>query len=228
MVKVRTPELPAPEEAKRPGWKEVARVWRLTEGDETTCAATIRTISRDPADWTFVLATLARSAARPFALATKVPKQMLDTAVETMAYGMVRGAAHDDFAEIDEIVQAAEDVLTEDEDEPHPGELGVPDFAWERPDAIQAASVWIVPDIDCPGCGETHKGGAFAGVTTAENLSPEDFGRALGAAARTCASMIVDTRGGDFDSVFMTIQTAMMEEPQEESYGLQADPAHKH
>lgn len=228
MVKVTTPDLPTPDEAKLPGWKEVARIWRHDDGEQTLCSASIRTISNDPTDWSFVLASLARSAARPFILGSSIPRKMRDSAIDTLAYRIVRETAEDDFAEVDEIITEVEEMMGDDE--VHPGELQIPDAAWARPDAVEAISVWITPDLECPGCGETHQGGAFAGVTLAEHLSAEDFGHALASAARTCARMIVDTRGGDFDSVFMTIQAAMLAEPVAEDYGLQTPPTaeHKH
>lgn len=220
MVKVATPELPVPRKPRgATEFKEVARIWRAVDGKGPLFTASTRTFSQDVGDWREPLACLAKLAMKPFAKLVPIFNRALSE--DTLAYGILRDAASEHFEEIDEAFAAA---AADD----HPGQLGVPDVAYARPDALEAISVWIAPDIDCPGCGETHKGGAFAGVTTAESLTAEDFGRALGAAARTCANMIVDTRGGDFDSIFMTIQTAMMEEPQEESYGLQTTPAHKH
>jgi hypothetical protein len=220
MVKiVTTPELPPPPRPKgATEWKEVARVWRAVDSKGAVFTGSIRTFSQAIEDWREPLAYLAQTAARAF---TKfLPRPARQLGGDTLAYSLLRGAAAAHFDEIDEIV-------SEEESGFHPGQMEPPDLALVRPDSLEAISIWIAPDHECEGCGEVHKGGAFSGISTFEGFTAEALGLALGTAARDCAEMIVDTRGGSYDEVLMTIQTAMMREPERES-GVPEPHEHKH
>lgn len=197
---------------------EVARVWRrIDEEGEEIYAASTRSLSDDPEDWLPPLACLAATAAKTMMHDDGLPDFLHGPGSAVLAYGLLRDAS----LEFSEAVDAF--AVLDGSEDPHPGLLLTPEPAEEREDARQVVSIWLVPAVECEGCGEVHPGALLAGVAQMPNLTAEDFGAFLAKAAEAGAAMLAKGNGGDPQALLMQIQAGFLNPTPEDA---PAQPKH--